>query len=75
MSKSFPDPKSRIEITDSSDMIREKIKKAVTDCTSAVTFEPDTRPGVANLIAIHSLLTGRHVTELCYEARNIDTGK
>ena len=41
-----------------SDTILEKCKKAVTDSTSKVTFDPVERPGVANLISIHSSLTG-----------------
>lgn len=74
MSKSCSDNRSRIEVTDTSDQIVLKIKKAVTDCTSRVAYDPDNRPGVSNLIAIHSLLTGRSVTDLCDEAKNLDTG-
>lgn len=36
MSKSDQDPKSRINLTDSPDEIRKKIKKAITDFTSEV---------------------------------------
>ncbi len=39
--------------------MREKCKKAVTDTISTVTFDPTERPGVANLISIHSSLTGK----------------
>ena len=52
MSKSAPNPKSRIDLTDSDDAILEKIKKAVTDCTSLVAYDPHSRPGVANLIEV-----------------------
>lgn len=38
MSKSDPDPKSRICLTDTPDEITMKIKKAVTDFTSQVNF-------------------------------------
>lgn len=38
MSKSDPDPKSRICLTDTPDDIAKKIKKAVTDFTSQVIF-------------------------------------
>jgi tryptophanyl-tRNA synthetase len=41
-----------------SDVILEKCKKAVTDLIGQVTFDPDARPGVSNLISIHSSLTG-----------------
>lgn len=75
MSKSNADTKSRIEILDSPDVIVEKIKKAVTDCTSTVTYEPDTRLGVSNLIAIHSLCTGLTPEQICNEASTQDTGE
>ena len=58
MSKSEQDPRGRIELTDSPDIIRDKIKKSVTDCTSNITYEPDNRPGVSNLVDIHAALTG-----------------
>ncbi|XP_066156005.1 tryptophan--tRNA ligase, mitochondrial [Euwallacea fornicatus] len=75
MSKSDPDEKSRICLTDSPDTIVKNIKKAVTDFTSEVTFDPETRPGVSNLISIHSFVTGKTAEEICKEAEDIDTGK
>jgi tryptophanyl-tRNA synthetase len=75
MSKSDPDPKSRICLNDSPDDILKKIKKSVTDFTSEVTFDPDKRPGVSNLISIHSFVSGRTVEEICGEVQNVNTGK
>lgn len=75
MSKSEPDPKSRIGLTDSPDEITEKIKKAVTDFTSAVTYDPENRPGVSNLIMIHSLCSGQSPEEICESVKHLDTGK
>lgn len=75
MSKSEQDPKSRIEITDTRDDILEKCKKAVTDFTSEVTFDPENRPGVANLITIHSLFTGLDPSEICEQSMDLDTGR
>lgn len=75
MSKSDPDEKSRICLTDSPDTIVKNIKKAVTDFTSEVTYDLDNRPGVSNLISIHSFVTGKSIDEICREAENIDTGK
>lgn len=54
MSKSDPSPKSRILITDSPDEIRKKIRGATTDSLPGVSYDPQTRPGVANLIEILS---------------------
>nr|KAG5711090.1 hypothetical protein BaRGS_004734 [Batillaria attramentaria] len=76
MSKSEPNPLSRIELTDSPDDIAEKIKKAVTDSTSEVTYAPDTRPGVSNLIDIHMAFSGLFAEEICEHAylKALDTG-
>jgi len=75
MSKSEADASSRIELTDDSDAIRKKIKGAITDCNSMVTYEPETRPGVANLITIHSMFSGLTPEEICRQSANIDTGQ
>ncbi|KAK0932753.1 Tryptophan--tRNA ligase, mitochondrial [Friedmanniomyces endolithicus] len=52
MSKSHPDPNSRILLTDSEETIRRKIKAAVTDSVDGITYDPEGRPGVCNLIDI-----------------------
>lgn len=77
MSKSEPDARSRISLMESPDEIVAKLKKAVTDFTSEVTFDPEHRPGVANLVTIHSLCTGESPEEICASAqsRGLDTGK
>lgn len=75
MSKSDGDPKAVINLTDETDLIIEKVKKAVTDFCSDVNYNPETRQGVSNLIAIHSLLSGKSVEQICEEAKSIDTGK
>lgn len=76
MSKSDADVKSTIFLTDLPDQILEKIKKAVTDCTGKVTFDMETRPGVSNLINIHSLAIEKSIEDICRDCanRNIDTG-
>jgi tryptophanyl-tRNA synthetase len=52
MSKSDANPKSRIMITDSRDEIARKIKSAVTDSEEGITYEPEARPGISNLLEI-----------------------
>jgi tryptophanyl-tRNA synthetase len=54
MSKSDPDLRSRIDLLDPPDLIREKFKKAVSDFTSTISYDPEKRPGVSNLIDIHA---------------------
>lgn len=75
MSKSSDSARSKIELMDTPDLVLRKIKKAVTDFTSQVTYEPETRPGVANLITLHSLTTGKSPEEICKEAQALDTAK
>ncbi len=55
MSKSDPDPKATIFLTDTDKQISKKIKSAVTDSGSEVTYDP-AKPGVKNLIDIQSAL-------------------
>lgn len=68
MSKSEANVKSRIELTDTPDQIVEKVKKAVTDLTSEVTYDFENRPGVSNLIEIHTALTGLTTDEIVEES-------
>lgn len=75
MSKSEMDPKSRINLTDSPDCIREKFKKAVTDFTSAVYYDAENRPGVSNLIAIHSSITGKSFDDIRTDCENMTTAQ
>lgn len=75
MSKSDNDPKSRISLTDSPDEIRNKCMKAVTDFQSKLSFNPNDRPGVSNLITIHSLISGKTVEKICEESSYLDTAQ
>lgn len=59
MSKSDPDPHATIFLDDSDDTIMKKVKRAVTDSGSEITYE-DSKPGVKNLIGIQAALTGKH---------------
>ncbi|KAJ8113891.1 hypothetical protein OPT61_g4086 [Boeremia exigua] len=52
MSKSDPRPKSRILITDSRDAIHTKLKSALTDSIEGVSYDPQARPGVSNLVEL-----------------------
>ena len=65
MSKSDNQESSRINLTDSPDVIRKKIRKAVTDSTGTVTFEPTERPGVSNLVSVYSALAELNHSEVC----------
>lgn len=76
MSKSDPNKQSCIYITDSADEINKKIRKAVTDSIQGpITYEPQDRPGVANLIQIASGILGNKTPEelLKNELSNINS--
>ena len=66
MSKSDPE-ETYIAILDKPDVIRKKIRRAVTDCESIVAYDPENRPGVANLMSILAALTGKGMDEIAAE--------
>lgn len=74
-SKSDPNDKSRITLRDPPAAIRKKIKRAITDFTSEVTYDVENRPAVANLVGIHSLVKKVSPQEICNQAKGLDTGK
>lgn len=57
MSKSDVSDSSRINLTDSPDLIVKKLQKAKTDSIERITYEPDTRPEITNLVNIFSALS------------------
>lgn len=56
MSKSSPNPNSYIALSDEPDVIRKKIRRAVTDSGSEIVVQPD-KPALSNLISIYALLS------------------
>ncbi|CAL1703301.1 unnamed protein product [Somion occarium] len=64
MSKSAPDVDSRILLTDSDTQIQSKFRRAVTDSTVGVTYDPVGRPGVSNLLTILAACTGENVLDV-----------
>lgn len=59
MNKSAPENAAGvIRILDAPDIITRKIKRAVTDSDNQVRYDPDTKPGVANLLDILAVLAG-----------------
>lgn len=63
MSKSAPSKYNRIDLLDSPDEIRDKIKKAVTDSGTTIEYS-DERPAIKNLLNIFSLTSDKSVEEL-----------
>lgn len=61
MSKSHVDPRSRILLNDSPDVIHAKIRAALTDSVEGISYCPPKRPGVSNLLTIMACM-GDHAT-------------
>jgi len=64
MSKSDNDAAGCIGLLDSSDEIREKIKKAVTDSGKEIIFDLKNKKCVANLLTIYSLFSEKSIKDL-----------
>lgn len=59
MSKSSPDEKSKILLTDTPESASKKIMAATTDSVGEIHFDWDNQPGITSLLQILSLVTGR----------------
>lgn len=70
MSKSDPNSKATIFLTDSTDEIVRKIKSAVTDAGTEVVYDREHKPGISNLLEIFSYFSGRSIDELAAEYRD-----
>ncbi len=74
MSKSDPED-TYIAILDKPEIIRKKMRRAVTDSDNSVIFTPETKPGIANLMSIMSALTGKTMDEITAEYDGKGYGK
>lgn len=61
MSKSDEDAKASISMLDEPKKNVKKIKSAVTDLDNNVAFDPEKKPGIANLLRIHSAISGEPI--------------
>ena len=75
MSKSDPDPTSRVNLLDEPDVIRKKIKAAVTDSDRTVRYDWVNKPGISNLLEIFAFSTGRDLAELEKEYADAGYGR
>ncbi|MGJ8730895.1 tryptophan--tRNA ligase [Listeria aquatica] len=72
MSKSDENTKGAIYLLDPPNVITKKIKSAVTDSSGVIAYDKENKPGVSNLLAIYSSLTGKAIKDL--EAQYADKG-
>lgn len=64
MSKSDDNKKNAIFLLDPPNVITKKIKSAVTDSSGIVQFDKENKPGISNLLAIYSAMTGESIKDL-----------
>jgi tryptophanyl-tRNA synthetase len=64
MSKSVDSPLGTVNILDTPDEIAAKVRKAVTDTTAEVRYDPVLQPGLANLIELLAASTSRTVDDV-----------
>jgi len=71
MSKSASVPGGIVELLEDPKRSAKKIRSAVTDLGREVVYDPENKPGIANLLTIYSALAGRSVAELevAYEGK------
>lgn len=70
MSKSDPNSKATVFLTDSTDAIVTKIKSAVTDTGTEVAFDWKNKPGISNLLEMFSYFSDRSIDDLVEEYRD-----
>ncbi|WP_342259999.1 tryptophan--tRNA ligase [Candidatus Tisiphia endosymbiont of Metellina segmentata] len=75
MSKSDPSDLSRINLNDSRDQIYQKIKKAKTDHLAEISYDPQNRPEISNLINIYCSLSGSNVDTIVNQYQNTGFAK
>jgi tryptophanyl-tRNA synthetase len=64
MSKSAADPKGLVNLMDDDTTIAKKIKSAVTDTDTSIRVDWENKPGVSNLLSIHSSVSGESLLSL-----------
>ena len=72
MSKSASSPAGIIELLEDPKAIAKKIRSAVTDTGREIRYDPETKPGISNLLTIYSALTDRKIAEI--EAEYVGKG-
>lgn len=74
MSKSAPDINDKILLTDEPDVIRKKVKKAVTDSEGIVRYDVENKPGISNLMSIYGILKEKSMQDIEQEFQGQNYG-
>lgn len=75
MSKSDPSELSRINLLDSPEQIRNKIKRCKTDPVRGLTFDDPQRPECHNLLTLYMLLSGKTKSAVAAECESMGWGQ
>lgn len=70
MSKSRSSPQGKVLMFEPPESITKKVKRAVTDAETEVRYDPETKPGVSNLLELLSVSTGTPPGELATKYEN-----
>ncbi|MBZ1348624.1 MAG: tryptophan--tRNA ligase [Candidatus Liptonbacteria bacterium] len=68
MSKSLP--KGCLFLSDSPEVIRQKIKTAVTDSGKEIVYDPKNKPAISNLLTIYSEVTNKPIQRIAATYKN-----
>lgn len=71
MSKSDPNENSYIALLDSPDIVRQKMKRSVTDSGKEIFYDEENKPGIANLLTILAAVTNQPITQVAEHYRNV----
>lgn len=72
MSKSDSNPKAYISLLDEPNIIRKRIKSAVTDSDGKIMFDMENKPGISNLLTIYSCVTSMPIESIVEKYKNSD---
>lgn len=74
MSKSEENPKGVILLLDDEKTIRKKIMSAVTDSDAKIYYDPETKPGISNLLTIYASLKEISIEETTEKFKDYNYG-
>jgi tryptophanyl-tRNA synthetase len=72
MSKSDASDMARINLNDSDDVIRQKLRKAKSDPIEGITWDPQNRPEVANFLTIYASVTQQSIANAAEECATLN---
>ena len=64
MSKSDENPKAYISLLDDINVIKNKIKGALTDLDTQLKYDPENKPGISNLLTIYQAITNLEMKDI-----------